>query len=195
MQTISGLFDTYEHATAAVHELHDAGIAHADISFVANTPADFQPDNVGEGAPTGAEVGAGLGAASGLLAGLGVIAIPGVGPVIAGGWLFATAIGALAGAGIGAATGGLVGALTHAGVTEADAQLLAEGVKRGGAIVTARVDEAHAGPAIAILRHAEGIDIASHPPRPNDEEELIEQVEEMSRPEKVDTTPYVPPIL
>lgn len=157
MQTISGLFDTYEHASAAVHALHEAGIAHADISLVSSTPANFDSDPVDEGATTGAEVGAGLGAAGGLLAGLGILTIPGFGPLVAGGWLFATAMGSLAGAGIGAAAGGLVGTLTSAGIAESEAHELAEKVRSGGAIVTARVDEAHAGPAAAILRHAAGL--------------------------------------
>lgn len=176
MQTIVGQFDSYEHAAAAVHALHEAGISHTDISFVANTPVDYEPDDVGEGATTGAEVGAGLGAAGGLLAGLGIIAIPGLGPVVAAGWLFATAIGAIAGAGVGAATGGLVGALTSAGVSETEAKVLAEKVERGGAIVSARVDEAHAGPAIAILRHAEGV-------APNIDRQAL------------DDYPFVPPIV
>ena len=42
-----------------------------------------------------------------LLAGLGLLAIPGLGPVVAAGWLAATAVGAAAGA----ATGGIIGAL------------------------------------------------------------------------------------
>ena len=194
MQTIIGQFDSYEHATAAVHALHEAGISHTDISFVANTPPDHEPDDVGEGATTGAEVGAGLGAAGGLLAGLGIIAIPGLGPVVAAGWLFATAIGAIAGAGVGAATGGLVGALTSAGVSETEAQLLAENVKRGGAIVSARVDEAHAGPATAILRHAEGVD-------PTVGRETLEAEgwtgfdEEQPRPpRRPEDYPFVPPV-
>lgn len=192
MQTITGLFDSYEHATAAVHALHDAGIAHADISLVASTPPDFEPDDVGEGATTGAEVGAGLGAAGGLLAGLGIIAIPGLGPVVAGGWLFATAIGALAGAGIGAATGGLVGALTSAGVPEADAHMLTESIKRGGAIVTARVDETHAGVAAAILRHAEGIDMEERRRLDDDGEPPDPADEAKPRPENY---PFLPPMV
>ncbi|MDB5539453.1 MAG: hypothetical protein JWQ89_1180 [Devosia sp.] len=196
MQTITGLFDTYEHATAAVHALHEAGIAHADISIVANAEPDYEPDDVGEGATTGAEVGAGLGAAGGLLAGLGIIAIPGLGPVVAAGWLFATAIGAIAGAGVGAATGGLVGALTSAGVPEADATVLAESVRRGGSIVSARVDEAHAGPAVAILRHAEGIDIAQR--RRDYEQEGWTGYDEEAPAEpssKPENYPYVPPVV
>lgn len=196
MQTISGLFDTYEHATAAVHALHEAGIAHADISLVASTPPDFEPDDVGDGATTGAEVGAGLGAAGGLLAGLGIIAIPSLGAVVAGGWLFATAVGALAGAGIGAATGGLVGALTGAGISEADAHVLVEGVRGGGAIVTARVDEAHAGPAAVIVRHAQG-GRADVPALEAEEEIEAEHLEalETDRTPPADGRPSVPPIV
>jgi hypothetical protein len=95
-----------------------------------------------------------------MLAGLGVLAIPGLGPVIAGGWLFAAAIGATAGAGVGAAAGGLIGALTGAGVPEADAHVYAEGVRRGGALVTVRVDADGVDIASAVLREAKGVDIA-----------------------------------
>ena len=75
---------------------------------------------------------------AGLLAGLGLLAIPGLGPVVAAGWLAATAVGAAAGA----ATGGIVGALTEAGVSEADAHSYAEGVRRGGTLVSARIADA-----------------------------------------------------
>lgn len=162
MQTVTGLFDTYAHATQAVHALKDAGFASTDISFVANSPDDVSEDSdaISEGATTGAELGAVLGGAGGLLAGLGLVAIPGLGPVIAAGWLFATAIGAVAGAGVGAATGGIVGALTGAGVPEGDAHVYAEGVRRGGALVTVRVGEGEAEMAAAILREANGINIA-----------------------------------
>ncbi len=170
MRTVTGLFDTYEHATGAVHALKDAGINSTDISFIANSPADIEHvDAIGEGATTGAELGAVLGGTGGLLAGLGLLAIPGLGPVVATGWLFAAAIGAVAGAGVGAATGGLVGALTHAGVPESDAHVYAEGVRRGGALVTARVDEARAETAEAILRSANGIDITDRRKRYEDE--------------------------
>ena len=47
------------------------------------------------------------------MTGLGLMAIPGVGPIVAAGWLVAT----LAGAAAGGATGGVIGALTQAGAT------------------------------------------------------------------------------
>jgi hypothetical protein len=148
--TISRLYDNYSDAQKAVQGLEAAGVPHSDISIVANNSdnwygADKKVDRDGdgvddrvEGAGTGAGIGAGLGGAAGLLAGLGLLAIPGLGPVVAAGWLAATAVGAAAGA----ATGGVVGALTQAGVSKEDAPLYAEGVRRGGTLVSARVPEA-----------------------------------------------------
>ena len=143
--TISRLYDNYSDAQAAVTRLEAAGVPHSDISIVANNSDgwfDGKKDRDGDGvddraeaAGTGAGVGAGIGGAAGLLAGLGLLAIPGLGPVVAAGWLAATAVGAAAGA----ATGGLVGALTHAGVSDDEAPLYAEGVRRGGSLVTAKV--------------------------------------------------------
>jgi len=50
-------------------------------------------------------------------------------------------VSTLAGAEAGAATGSVVGALTQAGVSNDDAQVYAEGLRRGGAVVSARVDD------------------------------------------------------
>jgi hypothetical protein len=148
--TISRLYDTYPDAERAVRALQAAGVSHSDISIVANNSdswfsadkkVDRDRDGVddrAEAAGTGAGVGAGIGGAAGLLAGLGLLAIPGLGPVVAAGWLASTALGAAAGA----ATGGIVGALTEAGVSKDDAAMYAEGVRRGGTLVTARVADA-----------------------------------------------------
>jgi len=131
----------------AVARLEAAGVPHADISIVANNSdswfnsdkkVDRDRDGVddrAEGAGKGAGIGAGVGGTAGLLAGLGLLAIPGLGPVVAAGWLAATAVGAASGA----ATGGIVGALTEAGVSEDEAHSYAEGVRRGGTLVSARV--------------------------------------------------------
>src|SRR3954466_4611177 len=148
--TISRLYDTYTQAQAAVQRLETAGVPHSDISIVANNSdswfntdkkVDRDRDGVddrAEGAGKGAGIGAGVGGTAGLLAGLGLLAIPGLGPVVAAGWLAATAVGAAAGA----ATGGIVGALTQAGASEEDAHSYAEGVRRGGTLVSARIADA-----------------------------------------------------
>jgi hypothetical protein len=146
--TISRLYDRYADAERAVTALETAGIPHSDISIVANNSDDWYNsgkkdrdsdgvDDRAESAGKGAGIGAGLGGAAGLLAGLGLLAIPGLGPVVAAGWLASTAVGAAAGA----ATGGIIGALTEAGVSEEDAHTYAEGVRRGGTLVTTHVPD------------------------------------------------------
>jgi hypothetical protein len=77
---------------------------------------------------------------------------------VAAGWLAATTAGAAAGAVAGGAAGGIIGALTSSGVSERDAHFYAEGVRRGGTLVTARVDDAVAPEAEAILKRSNWVD-------------------------------------
>ena len=169
---VKRLFDTYEQAAQAVAELERSGVPHSDISLVANnaegrigdttggttvtsSAADLDHDHdAGTGAGTGATIGTVLGGGAGLLAGLGMLAIPGVGPVVAAGWLIATAVGA----GVGAGAGGLLGSLVGAGVDESDAHVYAEGVRRGGTLVTARVNESQRADVEAVLSRYSGVD-------------------------------------
>lgn len=161
MTVISRLYDNYSDAARVVAELERAGIPANDIGIVANNsegwyredngairPArdgnrivDRDRDGVDDragGAATGAGIGATVGGVAGLLAGLGMLAIPGLGPVVAAGWLASMAAVAVAGG----AAGGIIGALTQSGVSEDEAHVYAEGVRRGGTLVTARVPDA-----------------------------------------------------
>ena len=165
-QTLTGLFDQYDDARRAVQDLEAAGVPHRDVSIVANNAAGTHSANAnaseaGEDAGKGAGIGAAVGGVGGLLAGLGLLAIPGLGPVVAAGWLASTALGAVGGAAIGGAAGGLVGALTHAGVPEEDAHVYAEGVRRGGTLVTAKVEEDLVPTARRILSDDRSVDLAS----------------------------------
>jgi hypothetical protein len=93
--TISRLYDNHNDAQQAVRRLESAGVPHSDISLVANNSdswfntdkkVDRDHDGVddrAEGAGKGAGIGAGVGGTAGLLAGLGLLAIPGLGPVSA----------------------------------------------------------------------------------------------------------------
>jgi len=159
MRMIAHSYDTYDHAVRAVNALEAAGVPHDDISLVsgdknrsvATTVAGDTADKTATGTGTGASIGTLLGGGAGLLAGLGALAIPGVGPVVAAGWLIAT----LTGAGVGAAAGGLLGSLTGAGVDEADAKTYAEHVGRGGTLVTVRASDTMASQVEYILEHGE----------------------------------------
>ena len=168
MKTVTGLFDNYDDASDAFRELEATGIPSSDISIVANN-ADNRHDGdsrhdddnaeAGEAAASGAGLGAVIGGAGGLLTGLGVMAIPGVGPVVAAGWLAATAVGAVGGAVVGGAAGGIVGALTDSGVPESDAHVYAEGVRRGGTLVTAKVEDSLVSDAERILSQTNSVDL------------------------------------
>jgi hypothetical protein len=157
-RTVTGLYDSYDAATRTVRDLEAANIPYADISMIAHRSNAPEASNAGTGAEAGASAGAAIGGGAGLLVGLGILAIPGVGPVVAAGWLVATAVGAVAGAAAGGATGGLIGSLTSAGVSSEHANFYAEGVRRGGALVTARVDEPLVTTAEAIMKRHGRID-------------------------------------
>ncbi len=163
MKTISRLYKDYDTGARVVAELERAGIPHDDISIVANNESGWFDrdgttprvdrdhdgrDDRAEGATAGAGIGASLGGVAGLLAGLGLLAIPGIGPVVAAGWLASTAAMAAAGG----TAGGLIGALTQAGHDENEARTYAEGVQRGGTLVTVRADDSHAAAAEAIMQ-------------------------------------------
>jgi hypothetical protein len=149
--TISRLYDSYAQATEAVHNLETAGVPSGDISIVSNNSDNWYSEKTAGQAPierdhngiddqaqaagTGVGIGASAGGIVGLLTGLGLLAIPGVGPVVAAGWLASLAVGAA----VGGTAGGIIGALTQAGTSQEDAYMYAEGVRRGGTLVSARV--------------------------------------------------------
>ena len=151
-KTLTRVYDDYAAAEATVRELKDAGLGDSHIGIVASNAdgwhkpggSDVDPkhdkdrdgkDDRAEGAATGGSLGAVAGGAAGVAAGLGMIAIPGIGPVVAAGWLAALAAGAVGGG----VAGGLIGALVESGTSKENAELYAEAVRRGGAIVTAKV--------------------------------------------------------
>lgn len=160
--TVTAMFDRYGEAADAVSRLEAAGVPHSDISIMSNDPGQREKysttgeradhSNAGTGAGTGAILGGGVG----LLAGLGLLAIPGLGPVVAAGWLAAT----LVGAGAGAVAGGVIGGLTSAGVDEAHAHGYAEGIRRGGTLVTVRSDDDRLSTVTGILDNEGTVDMA-----------------------------------
>jgi hypothetical protein len=139
MQTVSRVYDSYAQARNAVAAIEAAGVPSSEVSLVANKHVSDKYDDVTEVSKTatGAGIGGAVGGGAGLLAGLGLLAIPGLGPVVAVGWLASLAVGAAAGA----AAGGLVGALISAGIPEEHAHVYSESVRRGGTLVSAKVED------------------------------------------------------
>jgi hypothetical protein len=158
-RSIARLYDDSTHAREAVNDLEAAGFRHDDISYLGGKGTTHatttEPGSSGDsaadaGAAAGATIGTVVGGGAGLLAALGALAIPGVGPVVAAGWLVAT----LTGAGVGAAAGGLIGGLAGAGFGEEEAAGYSEGVRRGGHLVVVRTEESRVVEAERILdRH------------------------------------------
>lgn len=134
-QTLTRSYESYADAETAITRLEAAGVSSDEISAISYHAAKVVDD-----AAVGAEVGGAVGGGAGLLAGLAALPIPGVGPVVAAGWIFGTlAVGATAGA----AAGSLINAMAGAGFSDDEANYLAETVRRGGAVVSVRVTDSH----------------------------------------------------
>jgi len=175
-QTLTHVYSDYATAEQTVRDLKAAGLGDSHIGLVASNAEGWHKpgsnsvdpqhdkdrdgkDDRAEGAVTGGGMGAIVGGAAGAAAGLGMLAIPGIGPIVAAGWLAALAAGAVAGG----ATGGIVGALVESGVSKENAALYAEALRRGGAIVTAKVSDDEAAKYNAIMSRND-IDVIARAP-------------------------------
>jgi hypothetical protein len=173
-KTLTRVYSDHTSAELVVRELKAAGLGDSHIGIVASNAEswhkpggrDVDPkhdkdrdgkDDRAEGAAAGGGIGAIAGGALGTAAGLGMLAIPGIGPVVAAGWLAALASGAVAGG----ATGGIIGALVESGVSKENAELYTEALRRGGAIVTAKVPDDEQTKYSAIMDKS-AFDIAAH---------------------------------
>lgn len=136
-----GLFDSHTAADDSVRELIDRGFASDDISFFTQagdrghrTQADSSVDAAIE---IGGDTGAGLGAAAGgVLLGLGLLTVPGVGPLLAAGPLAAAVTGAITGG----AFGGFAGSLAGLGISEAQGLAAERHVRAGRSIVAVQCE-------------------------------------------------------
>ncbi len=171
-RTVVALYDNFQEANDAVRELVDRGFRRENISFMASDQSGaysqalkssdvqtFQAAEANTGAGVGAGIGAAVGGLAGVLIGLGALAIPGVGPVLAAGPL-ATVLAGLAGAGAGAVAGGVLGALVDMGIPEETAGYYAEGVRRGGTLVTVQVEDYLTDKAVDILNRHNPVDLS-----------------------------------
>jgi hypothetical protein len=160
--TVAATFADRDDAERAINALKDAGFTGDQIGIAMRdrTAQGELVEDTGttaaEGAASGALGGGLLGGLVGWLVGIGALAIPGIGPVVAGGAL-ATAFGlaggtAVAGAGIGAAAGGLVGALVGMGIPDEEAHYFERGFRSGHTLVTVNAGAGRATEAVDIMR-------------------------------------------
>jgi hypothetical protein len=127
----------------AIENLRVAGFRNSDVSMLMQeTPgtkslAHEAHTKAPEGATTGASAGAVVGGVLGWLIGIGVLAIPGIGPFIAGGPIVA----ALAGVGAAGAAGGLIGALVGVGIPEYEAKQYEGRLRKGHLLLSVHSDD------------------------------------------------------
>jgi Protein of unknown function (DUF3341) len=141
--SIFGIYTNRQGVEAAVQALREADFRASDISILA-------PENLGdirdigtvkttkapEGAAAGGGSGAVIGGVLGWLVGIGVLAIPGIGPLLAAGPIMV----ALAGVGVGATLGGVTGALVGFGVPEFEAKRYETRLGKGGILLSVHAD-------------------------------------------------------
>lgn len=150
LKTISRSYATLEAAKQVVMDLEQNGFRSDQITLIG------RPSNDGDLA-NGAVIGGTAGAVTGLLAGLGVVAVPGLGPFVAVGWLATTIVGGSTGA----LTGGVAGLLAGLFRTPEEASGHAAFIERGGSLVSVRGEDAEIEAAKQIMRRGRPVDPAS----------------------------------
>lgn len=140
MSTVVGVYQDMAEAQKVVGALKEANYSNEQISVVAANTDDrygayingntvYQDEDVS--GSEGAVVGGIEGGLIGLTLGLGVLLIPGIGPIVAMGPLLA----GLVGAGVGAVTGGVTASLIDLGVPEEKAPLYDQAIHEGNTLV------------------------------------------------------------
>jgi len=161
---VFGIYQNAKQAERTVDDLLAAGFSNDDISVLLpdhQGTKDFALDKstkAPEGTTAGVTTGGVIGGTLGLLAGIGVLAIPGLGPLIAAGPIMA----ALAGLGVGGAVGGIIGALVGMGIPEYEAKRYEGHIKAGGVLLSVHCDTSEEiTRAKDLLKHTGGQDISS----------------------------------
>jgi hypothetical protein len=166
---VFGIAASEAQASEIVSELKAAGFSNNDISALLPDKTgsqDFAHEHhtkAPEGATAGGLVGGTLGGGLGWLAGAGLLALPGLGPLIAAGPMMA----ALSGAAVSGAVGGFVGALTGMGIPEYEATRYEGKIREGNILLAVHCENADTVKnARDIFGRAGALDIASSAERP-----------------------------
>ena len=154
-QLAIGTFSSYEAAEIALVELKNQGFLMDQVSVIGRdinshtetTGAKINnrlvtvgnlhthENRTEEAAKDGAIAGSSLGGLTGLLVGLGILAIPGIGPVMLAGAAATAIASTISGSVIGAITGSLVGGLVGLGIPEDRAEVYSDRIADGDYLV------------------------------------------------------------
>lgn len=181
-----GVFTKREDVEDALRALKDKNFNMDNVSLLArdlegvegaDEVTEKHGNEASEGAGIGATTGTVLGGIGGFLVGAGVLAIPGVGPVLAAGVGISEIAATLAGAGIGAAAGGIIGALVGLGIPEEKAKVYEDRIKAGDYLLMVTGSSDHVERAASILRdcHIQEFEIYDAPDYKGDTELLGER--------------------
>jgi len=142
-QSVFSISTSQEQAERIVARLKTANFSNLDISVLLpergstkETDGTGPPSRAPQGIVAGAGTGAVVGGTLGWIAGLGVLAIPGFGPLIVAGPLLA----ALSGSALGAAAGGIAGGLIGLGIPEPQALHYQNLIREGSVLVSVRAE-------------------------------------------------------
>jgi uncharacterized membrane protein len=146
MKTIFGIFDDPLAARRAMEMLRDGPLPLEDVSIISRTTESGAPVSSGDDVSAGE--GAVVGAVWGGLVGLAALLIPGIGPFVAGGALFAAITGAVTGAVVGGVAAALI---DFSGIPEAEAREYEKLVYSGQTLVVVKAHDEDAPEARRLL--------------------------------------------
>lgn len=171
-KTVVALFDQLQQAEKAVKDLEENGISSNHISLVANDrTGQYQAYLNGPETPGQNVMGAGMGEMNQVaqslgnigneLNGLGALVIPGIGRAIAAGPMTGDLNSSAPMGTIRSETSNILRALENMGLNKDQAGMFAEGVLRGGAMITVQINDEMAGKTKGILDAFDPIDMKS----------------------------------
>jgi hypothetical protein len=125
MGIVAGLFERFEDADRAVHDLEHFGYCSGNIRSIGapENATEKRESSLSQATMLPAIIGAVWGGLTGLLFGIGPLALPEIEAGIYPGALTAMFASTTFGAGFGAISGGLLGALVRRGIPELDSKV------------------------------------------------------------------------
>jgi hypothetical protein len=164
-QCVVAVYDSLSAAEGALMVLKHSGVPSEQVSLMAKQVKGSVPEEqaleMGDRAEKDATTGAGVGALVGLLAGAPLLAIPGVGPILAAGPI-ATAL-------TGGIVGGFLGSMQGWGVQSDRAESYEDKVRAGKVLVIVHGEPRDVAQAVRLLQTTPATSVEMHAESPSDQ--------------------------